>query len=202
DPIVARCPAGGGILVRTDLPEDGNLLIKADGDAHPLGGHGQFNDRCDLLDVGRSLSATESFTREPVTMRTTLVADTVAMSPVGGQVAVVKGGFPIEILSTAAADSLPKPWDVSPSESRVVTAFGERELIAQENGWLVSADASGVVDLIPVFGSSVLAAKPDGTGAVLTVALGKALLIVNGLNERLAVAECASAAVKYVPGRD
>lgn len=176
DPVVARCAEHTAVLIATDLPEGGSLLINSRGQVRRLAGRGTFTAGCDAVDISGSLATVPDpgsllvpGVNEPVTLRATLVADAVAVSPVGDQVAIVKAGFPIEVLSTLPAHELPRPWDVTTGRGGVVTAFGERELF-DEGDDLVIADESGVVGRIPLPEvTRIAAARPDGTGAAVAL---------------------------------
>jgi TIR domain len=197
DPIVASCDTAGGVLLRTDLPENGELLVDGDAEGHRLNGDGQFTAGCTVIDAGRSLSA---MGRDgPVVLRATLVADSVAVSPMGNQVAIVKAGFPIEVLSTVKADSLPRPWDVAVGQRGEVTALGERELLTNGRE-LVIAGSSGVVDRVPIPPSArVAAAKPDGTGAALVDAQRGRVLLADGRSVTEAARACWGKNLTYLP---
>jgi hypothetical protein len=198
DPIAARCPSGSAVLLRSEMPSNQNIIVKGANQLVRLTSRGQFDDRCDVLDAGRSLTLHLSV-GEPVTVRSNLVADAVALSPAGDQVAVVRSGFPIEILSTAHNDSLPRPWDVTVTPSQVATALDERVLIPQPKE-LVIAETSGVVGRIPLPGSvRVAAAKPDGTGGAVTELGVDRVLIADGQSAVPAAGGCAADKVKYVP---
>jgi len=204
EPVVARCADHTAVLLATDLPEGGSLLVDGSGDGHTLEGRGAFTARCDAVDVGNSLVILPD-SGEPVELRSTLVADTVALSPVGDQVAIVKAGFPIEVLSTLPANELPRPWDVATGRGGTVTAFGERELFVEgvPNERLVIADASGIVGRIPLSGSvEITAARPDGDGAALIELPSKRVLLVDGQESVPAHATCSAGTVSYVPGAD
>jgi hypothetical protein len=138
-----------------------------------------------------------------VPVRTTLVADKVAVSPVGEQVAVLKAGFPIEVLSTVPEESLPRPWDVTFADGGAVTALGERELFAEPTE-LVIADGSGVVGRVAIPESAhLIAAKPDGTGGVVADnTTNRRLHLVDGQSIVTPAEACADKAVTYLPGAD
>jgi hypothetical protein len=55
--VVAQCEARHSVLIATDLPEGGSLLIDGDATAVQFGSHGQFSADCDAVDAGASLSA-------------------------------------------------------------------------------------------------------------------------------------------------
>lgn len=200
EPVVATCPSRQALLLRANLAEDGSLLVDGAAEAVQIRGSGHFTADCGVAGAGRTLTMIHSLgPNVPVTMRTSLVADSVAVAPAGDQIALVKAGFPVEVLLTAPAESLPKPWDVTTtSEGGVVTALGERELIAITNQLRI-VDASGVRTrvAIPEF-ADVIAARPDGTGGALAEVRTKRVLLVDA--ESATPVDCPS--VTYVPGED
>lgn len=200
EPVVATCPSQRALLIRTDLAENGSVLVDGAAEAHKISGPGHFTTNCGVVDAGRTLTVTDSpGANAPVTMRTSLVADSVAVAPAGDQVALVKAGFPVEVLLTVPIGSLPKPWDVSSTyEGGVVTALGERELIATTDQLRI-VDGAGVRSRvkIPEF-ADVIAARPDGAGGVLAERRSKRVLLVDG--ESTTPVDCTS--VTYVPGED
>jgi hypothetical protein len=166
-PVVAQCAARGAVLIATDLPEGGSLLIDGAATAEQLGSHGQFSADCDAVDAGASLSAVPRLSSERIPIRANLVADSVAVSRSGSQLAVVRVGLPIEVLSTAPADELPRPWEITSTYRKsAVTAFGEHELFG-EGAQLIITDRNGGVRRVDVGEEgSLVAARPDGEGGV------------------------------------
>lgn len=206
DPVRATCPGRTAVLLRTDVPQGGTMVVDGDGTAQRLTGDGMFTHACAVLDAGPSLRmvSTDS-TSEAVELRSTLVYDTLAVSRPGDRVAVVKAGFPIEILSTAPADELPSPWDVTTAgygTSGAVVALGEREVFMRPEG-LVIATASGHTDRtkLPEL-SDLAAARPDGTGAAVVEHPSRRLLLVSGDTVTPSTRECWGETVRYLPARD
>ncbi|WP_169515793.1 toll/interleukin-1 receptor domain-containing protein [Amycolatopsis nigrescens] len=205
EPIAARCAERSEVMIHTDVPENGSLLIDGNARTDRIDGRGEFTGRidgqCDAVAIGRSLSAIPQLGDEPVVLRGTLVADTVAVAPVGDRVALLKPGFAIEILSTLTADSLPKPWDVTTEQGGAVTALGERQVFPRSEE-LVIAGATGVVDRVPLPASAeLLAARPDGTGAALAEYGSKRAWLVDGRTV-LPSDACTDKSVSYLPGPD
>lgn len=206
DPVVARCVDSAAVLLTATVPEDGSVLVDGAGAKRSLTSRGQFTAACDAVDAGTSLSVVPRLGGpEPIELRSTLVADSVEVSPVGDQVAVVKSGFPIEVLSTLPTADLPRPWDATMNyEGGVMAALGERELFRDlGSGRLVIADGSGVIERISVPEySSIAAARPDGTGAAVIEPATKQVTLVDGSQAVPAHAACASETITYVPGPD
>jgi hypothetical protein len=205
DPVVARCVGSDAVLLATDVPEGGSLLIDGGGAKQNLNSRGTFTSMCDAVDAGAALSVIPGLGgSDRIEARSTLVADMVAVSPVGDQVAVVKSGFPIEVLSTLPTADLPRPWDAIVGEGGAIVAFGERELfIDLGKGRLVIIDRSGVADRIdvPEF-ASIVAARPDGNGAAVVESGATDVLLVDGGQTVPANAACASDQITYLPGPD
>ena len=139
---------------------------------------------------------------ERVELRSVLVADLVAVSPVNDQVAVIRSGSPIEILSTLPPDELPRPWDVTTGRDGVMTAFGERELFVTDK--LVIADRSGVVERVPLPGfADLVAVRPDGTGALVDVGQsGSPQLLLAGAQGAQPLPAPCRGTVAFLPGAD
>ena len=103
-----RGPVPGleSVLLATDLPEGGSLLVDGAATAEQFGSHGQFSDDCDAVDAGASLSAVPTELRAHPDPRQPGGRLHRRLTP-GSQLAVVRAGVPIEVLSTAPADELP-----------------------------------------------------------------------------------------------
>lgn len=205
NPVVARCADSTAVLLATDAPEGGSVLVDGGGAKRRLTSRGDFTAACDAVDAGTSLSVVPQLGgTEPVELRSTLVADSVEVSPVGDQVAVVKSGFPIEVLSTLPTADLPRPWDATMGRDGAMVAFGERELFTDlGKGRLVITDGSGVVERVPVpeF-ASIAAARPDGTGAAVIESGTKQVTLVDGPHTVPADAACTPGTTTYLPGLD
>jgi len=201
NPVVGRCGLRGKALL--GMAESGSVLVEDVQEAVDVPGHGVFTAGCDVVATGDALTALPDLrTDSPVLLRATLVADSVAVSPNGAQVAVLKAGFPIEVLSTLPTSSLPRPWDVTRTNGGAVVAFGERELRVWAEEFL-NAGTTGDVSRIPVRrGTDLVAAKPDGTGAVLVEVQPERLLLVDGSTVTPAAAACAGKPVTYLPRKD
>jgi hypothetical protein len=203
DPIAARCEGQRKVLLHADGPDDSSLLVDGSAKGQRLTGIGQFAADCGVVDATGSLSVVPSGSSTgPLSLRASLAADRVVVSPIGDQVAVLKAGFPVEVLSTLAEDALPRPWDVTTAKGGAVTALGEREVFAQP-GDLVVADGSGVVGRVAIPASaSLVAAKPDGTGGVVAEVRPERLDVVDGQTVAKAVDACTGKTVRYLPGAD
>ena len=207
EPVLARCAGHDAVLLATDLPEGGSLLVGDYGESRRLAGRGSFTDSCQAIDISGSLTTVPGLgslevpgVNERVELRSTLIADAVAVSPAGDQVAIVKSGFPIEILSTLPPNELPRPWDVTTGRGGVVSALGERELFIE--GDLVIADGAGVVGRVRLPEvTDIEAVRPDGTGAAIAVLRpGPARILLAGEHGvEPAHAECQEP-VTYLPG--
>jgi hypothetical protein len=199
--VVAQCPARTEVLLETDLPEGGSLLIDGAATAEQFGSHGQFSNDCDAVDAGASLSAVPHLNSERIPIRANLVADSIAVSPTGSQLAVVRAGVPIEVLSTAPADDLPRPWEItSTSRLGAVTAFGEHALFGQ-GAQLIITDRNGGVRRVDVGEEGdLVAARPDGEGGVWQPWDPASRRRFVGLQPGTDVASaCASGTIRYVP---
>lgn len=206
DPVVARCADSAAVLLTATVPEDGSVLVDGAGTKRNLTSRGQFTAACDAVDAGTSLSVVPRLGGpEPIELRSTLVADSVEVSPVGDQVAVVKSGFPIEVLSTLPTADLPRPWDATMMYAGgAMAAFGERELFEDlGKGRLVITDGSGVIQRISVpeyF--SIAAVRPDGNGAAVIESGTKQVTLVDGSQTVPVHPGCASETITYLPGPD
>ncbi|MGW6930760.1 TIR domain-containing protein [Lentzea sp. NPDC054927] len=201
EPLVARCLDHTTVLLRGNT---GAVILDAGGEQGSISGEGQFTSGCDVVDTGRSLTIVPRLSRKsPVIVRTTLVADSVAVSPVGDQLALVKAGFPIEVLSTLPVGSLPKPWDVTTtSEGGAVTALGERELFTRQKE-LVTASSTGVIGRVGIPEFATLASpRPDGKGGALKEVRPAGLLLADEKSTTPGADLCADQPVKYVPDKD
>ena len=179
------------------------------GRSRMLAGRGSFTASCQAVDIGGSLSTVSGFgtsdvpgLSDRVMVRSTLIADAVAVAPVGDRVAIVKSGFPVEILSTLQSNDLPRPWDVTTRRGGVVTALGERELFVEDG--LVIADGSGVVSRVPLTEATrIVAPRPDGTGAAIMVSQPghDQILLVGDHGVESTHPQCLGPVI-YVPGAD
>jgi hypothetical protein len=200
-PVVAQCPAHESVLVATDLPEGGSLLVDGAATAEEFGSHGQFSTNCDAVDAGASLSAVPYLNSERIPIRANLVADSVAVSPSGSQLAVVRAGLPIEVLSTAAADELPRPWEITSTYRKsAVAAFGEHELFVEETQLIITDRNGGVQRVAVPDRGDLVAARPDGEGGVWQSWDSTPLRRFVGLRPGTDVAPaCSRGTIQYVP---
>jgi hypothetical protein len=168
NPILGRCVDHDTVLTPGQFSQNGSMLLDGTGEPTRLDSRATFSLNCVALAAGRNLSVVPSHGHETLTVRENLVSDSVAISPTGTQVAVMKAGMPIEVLSTASLNELPRPWDASGGDHGVVAAMGEREVFAEPSE-LVFVDNASVIHRtkVPEF-SKVRAVRPDGTEAILS----------------------------------
>jgi hypothetical protein len=200
-PVVAQCPARDSVLIATDLPEGGSLLVDGAATAEQFGSPGQFSDDCDAVDAGASLSAVPNLNPERIPIRANLVADSVAVSPTGSQLAVVRAGVPIEVLSTVPADDLPRPWEITSTYRQgAVTAFGEHTLFGQGTQLIITDRNGGVRRIETGQEGGLVAARPDGEGGVWQPWDPASPRRFVGLQPPTDVAPaCASDTIRYIP---
>lgn len=205
DPVLARCSSNTAVLLRTDAPEGGALFVQASGETRRLTSHGQFTEDCAALDTGPTLTM-QPRVGDPIPLQEAFIADDVAPSPKGDAVAVVKAGFPIEVLSTVPSDSLPRPWDVTDGPPESVTSFGEREVLVEPSGdvsqLVVAKSSGGVVSRTPLPDWGELAAsRPDGAGGVVRRSASAGALLVTGDKVAPAAYACTGLPISYRPAR-
>ncbi|GGM60281.1 hypothetical protein GCM10011608_51660 [Micromonospora sonchi] len=202
EPIAATCADRTGVLVRTNRPDNGMMVIDGAAQGWQLDGRGEFTDSCDVVVIGRTLSFLPDLAPARATvLRDPLTTETVVVPPAGDQVALLKPGFAIEILSTLGPESLPKPWDATVDSGGAVTANGEREVFVSLEKLAISA-AGGAVDRVRLPApAELVAARPDGTGAAVAEYSSNRVWLVD--QGSLAPSDaCTGKRVAYLPGPD
>lgn len=203
EPVVAACASADAALVHTDLPEGGSVLLRNGQHARRLPALGQFGSNCDVVVTGGALTVVPqtAIREDTVQLRPTLVADKVVVSPVGDQLAVLRAGFPIEVLSTLPTEELPAPWDIGPPRQGLASALGEREVLLDSKQLVLSGGAASAVRISVPDGAKLVAPRPDGTGAVLGFREAPGLEVTDRRRGELSTA-CATSDVVYRPGKD
>ena len=221
DAVSEVCTDRQAVLLRLNRVGSGSLVVRGSGESGVLTGRGAFTASCQTVDIGDTLAVQPlpGWALGPddrLELRAPLVTDLVAVAPTGDRVAIIRSGFPIEILSMLPTDELPRPWDVTTGRFGEVTAFGERELFVDYD--LAIVDRSGTAERIPLPGQAeLLAARPDGTGAVVALQetgstrlpvgslLVGSLLVGSplvGSRGTIPAHPACSAPVRYLPGPD
>lgn len=204
--IAGRCANHHRVVLNADDPVHGHLVIGDALEPVRLEGGALLTDDCKLLDVGESLSAFDQ-SGEASLIRGEYVADGLAVSPATNEVAIVRAGRPVEVLSIAPTADLARPWTFQDAPADpLADAFGERTVYVRGNAndvELVVAERTGEIASVPLPSDAALVAtRPDGAAGLVETPAGERLLVAIDGDIGQVDPACRSGDIHYVPGAD
>ena len=211
DPAYAECAPGTRVALRYDQSGPGQgLIVNASGDAVSFSDLVGFGPDCSVIDAGSGLrllaseGGTGALTILPEYTGQQLRVSAYAVN--GRQRAVLTAPGAATQVVQLDVGKVPGPWGVSRSGEGALAGLGERRVVVQ-------ASPSGATRLVLVgpqgvsvpagdlpSGSTLVAVRPDGLGAVTGVDTGQRSLVdADEDAEKTVPLGCTGAPVVYLP---